>query len=50
MLLKPWVGDPGHPVSTSERLEELLPDALLEPMARPDDIRALGSRIVEFLR
>ncbi|RIX28130.1 alpha/beta hydrolase [Amnibacterium setariae] len=50
VLLKPWVGDPGHPVSTSERLEELLPDALLEPMARPDDIRALGGRIADFLR
>ncbi|MGT2426841.1 alpha/beta fold hydrolase [Amnibacterium kyonggiense] len=49
VLLKPWVGDPGHPVSTSERLHELLPDSTLEVMAAPEDVRALGARVAAFL-
>ena len=49
VLLKPWVGDPGHPVSTSELLHGLLPDSTLEIMRTPDDIRALGGRVADFL-
>ncbi|GAA2754345.1 alpha/beta fold hydrolase [Amnibacterium kyonggiense] len=49
VLLKPWVGDPGHPVSTSERLHELLPESTLEVMAAPEDVRALGERVAGFL-
>jgi pimeloyl-ACP methyl ester carboxylesterase len=50
VLLRPWAGDPGHPVSTSERLHELLPDSTLEVMSAPDDLRGLGARVVDFLR
>jgi 3-oxoadipate enol-lactonase len=50
VLLRPWVGDPGHPVSTSERLHELLPDSTLEVMSTPEDLRGLGDRIAAFLR
>lgn len=49
VLLRPWVGDPGHPVSTAERLAELLPDATLEVMCTADDLRGLGARIAAFL-
>jgi pimeloyl-ACP methyl ester carboxylesterase len=49
VLLRPWAGDPGHPVSTSERLQELLPDSTLEVMSTPDDLRGLGARAAEFL-
>jgi pimeloyl-ACP methyl ester carboxylesterase len=49
VLLRPWVGDPGHPVSTSDRLLELLPDAVLELMSTPDDLRGLGARAADFL-
>ena len=49
VLLRPWVGDPGHPVSTSELLQGLLPNALLEPNETPDDLRAQGARIADFL-
>jgi pimeloyl-ACP methyl ester carboxylesterase len=49
VLLRPWVDDPGHPVSTSERLHELLPDSTLEVMSTPDDLRALGARAAGFL-
>lgn len=48
VLLRPWVGDPGHPVSTSERLHELLPNSTLEVQRTPDDLRGLGARIVDF--
>lgn len=50
VLLRPWAGDPGHPVSTSERLHELLPDSTLEVMRTPDDLRGLGARVADFLR
>jgi pimeloyl-ACP methyl ester carboxylesterase len=49
VLLGPWSGDPGHPVSTSERLHELLPDSTLEITSTPDDLRALGERVAHFL-
>ncbi|MDO7880780.1 alpha/beta fold hydrolase [Salinibacterium soli] len=48
VLLRPWVGDPGHPVSTAERLHELLPNSTLEVQRTPDDLRGLGARIVDF--
>lgn len=50
VLLAPWVGDPGHPVPTSERLHELLPDSTLEVLSTPDALRALGDRAAAFLR
>lgn len=49
VLLRPWVGDPGHPVSTSELLLDLLPHAVLEANATPGDLRAQGARIADFL-
>ncbi len=49
VLLLPWIGDPGHPMSTAERLAELLPDAELAPMRTGDDLRRAGSRAAAFL-
>jgi pimeloyl-ACP methyl ester carboxylesterase len=49
VLLRPWAGDPGHPVSTSELLHGLLPDSALEVMSTPDDLRSLGARVADFL-
>jgi 3-oxoadipate enol-lactonase len=49
VLLRPWVGDPGHPVSTSELLHGLLPDSTLEVMSTPADLRGLGARVAGFL-
>jgi pimeloyl-ACP methyl ester carboxylesterase len=48
VLLRPWTDDPGHPVSTAERLHELLPDSVLEVQQTPDDLRGLGARLVGF--
>lgn len=48
VLLRPWVGDPAHPLSTSELLHDLLPESALEPMETPDDVRAVGGRVAEF--
>ncbi|MBW4042555.1 MAG: alpha/beta hydrolase [Acidobacteria bacterium] len=50
VLLRPWAGDPGHPVSTAELLHEQLPGSVLEVMSTPDDLRGLGARIADFLR
>ncbi|MFD1713296.1 alpha/beta fold hydrolase [Amnibacterium flavum] len=48
-LLLPWTTDPGHPVSTAERLAELLPDAVLEIADEPDEVRGWGQRAAAFL-
>ncbi len=48
VLIRPWTDDPAHPLATSERLHELLPDSMLETQRMPDDLRALGSRLAEF--
>jgi hypothetical protein len=48
VLLRPWIDDPAHPLSTAELLHDLLPGSALEVMATPDDVRALGGRLVEF--
>jgi pimeloyl-ACP methyl ester carboxylesterase len=48
VLLRPWIGDPSHPLATSERLHELLSNSTLEIQHTPDDLRALGTRIRTF--
>ncbi|PZE24390.1 alpha/beta fold hydrolase [Curtobacterium sp. MCBD17_028] len=48
-LLLPWATDSGHPVSTAERLAELLPSATLEVAETPDTIRGWGVRAAAFL-
>lgn len=49
VLLRPWADDPGHPVSTSERLAELLPHAALRVTRTPAQLRALGGDVAAFL-
>jgi len=49
VLLRPWADDPGHPVSTSERLAALLPAATLRVTRTPDELRALGGDVAAFL-
>ena len=48
-LLLPWTDDPGHPVSTSQRLAELLPHAELEVTTSAEQLRAVGARVAAFL-
>jgi 3-oxoadipate enol-lactonase len=48
-LLLPWAGDPGHPLSTAQRLHELIPDSLLEPAERGADVDAWPDRVAAFL-
>jgi len=45
-----WDTDPGHPVSTAERLVELLPDAELHVATNVDEIRAWPQMTADFLR
>jgi 3-oxoadipate enol-lactonase len=48
-LVLAWASDPGHPVSTAERLIELIPDSRLHVSETSDDIRTWGTRAAEFL-
>lgn len=49
VLLLPWIGDPGHPMSTAERLAELLPHARLAPMRTVGDLLGAGAQAAAFL-
>jgi 3-oxoadipate enol-lactonase len=48
-LLLAWETDPGHPVSTAERLAELLPDAELHVADRLSDLASWTARLEAFL-
>jgi pimeloyl-ACP methyl ester carboxylesterase len=48
-LVLAWAGDPGHPVSTAERLVELLPDAELHVATRIRDVLGWPTRVAAFL-
>lgn len=48
-LILAWSGDPTHPVSTAERLAELLPDAELHVAKQLDDIAEWAERVRSFL-
>ncbi len=47
-LLLAWEGDDGHPLSTAERLAELLPDATLAVARRLQDIGGWPGLVAEF--
>ena len=47
-LILSWATDPGHPVSTGERLAELLPSATLHISETAEDIRTWATRAVTF--
>ncbi len=49
-LLLAWDGDPGHPVSTAERLHELIPDSALHVARTPAELRTWSDRTADFLR
>jgi pimeloyl-ACP methyl ester carboxylesterase len=48
-LLLPWVGDAGHPMSTSERLLELLPNVQIHVAHQLRDVGTWTDRIDNFL-
>lgn len=48
-LILAWAGDPGHPVSTSEKLVALLPDAELHVAQSPEDVEGWVDLADEFL-
>jgi pimeloyl-ACP methyl ester carboxylesterase len=49
-LILAWTGDPGHPVQTAARLQELMPHADLALAATPDGLAAWTGRIDRFVR
>jgi pimeloyl-ACP methyl ester carboxylesterase len=49
VLILAWAGDPGHPVSTAERLAALLPDTRLEIATSTADLRSWGGAAAAFL-
>ena len=48
-LVLAWVGDPGHPESTAERLHELLPNSELLVARKLDDLFTWSATIADFL-
>lgn len=48
-LILAWEQDPGHPVSTAEKLNELLPNAQLHIAADYADVTTWGERATAFL-
>jgi pimeloyl-ACP methyl ester carboxylesterase len=48
-LILAWDTDPGHPVSTAERLHELLPVSELHVATTLDAVREWPERIAGFL-
>lgn len=49
VLLLPWAGDPGHPLSTAERLHDVLPDSHLFVAEHAADADTWPDRIADFL-
>lgn len=49
-LILAWDTDPLHPVSTAERLRELIPGSELHVSTSVDDIKTWTGRITDFLR
>jgi 3-oxoadipate enol-lactonase len=49
-LILAWAGDPGHPVSTSEKLAAAIRGSELHVSDTADGIRTWGSRAADFLR
>ncbi len=49
-LILAWVGDPSHPLETTQRLQELLPDSRVSIAHTPDDVRAWPSLLSDHLR
>jgi pimeloyl-ACP methyl ester carboxylesterase len=47
-LLLAWEGDDGHPLSTAERLAELIPGAALSVAKRLPDLAGWPKRVAEF--
>ena len=48
-LILAWTGDPGHPVSTAEALDELLPDTRLHLASTADELAGWSGLMREFL-
>lgn len=49
VLLLPWAGDPGHPLSTAEKLHDLLPDSRLEVAEHAADADTWPELVAAFL-
>ena len=48
-LILAWTGDPGHPMATAERLQELLPHAQLHAASTLEQLDAFTDITIDFL-
>jgi 3-oxoadipate enol-lactonase len=48
-LILAWAGDPGHPISTAQRLAEILPSAQLLIAETPEQLHTWAQSVVDFL-
>jgi 3-oxoadipate enol-lactonase len=49
-LILAWTGDPGHPMATAARLQELMPHAELAVATTPAGLETWTGRVVSWLR
>jgi pimeloyl-ACP methyl ester carboxylesterase len=49
-LILAWTGDPGHPVSSAERLGELIVDSTVSIASTSNELAGWTRRVVDFLR
>ena len=49
-LVLAWSDDAGHPISTAERLADLLPQARLSVATSPEEVAGWAGQMAEFLR
>ncbi|SFM82824.1 hypothetical protein SAMN05421805_1011677 [Saccharopolyspora antimicrobica] len=47
-LILAWDTDPLHPVSTAERLHELLPNSALHVSKTAEDVKSWTNRVIQF--
>jgi 3-oxoadipate enol-lactonase len=47
-LILAWTGDPGHPVSTAEKLAELIPNSELHIISKMNEVPEWTQRVLKF--
>jgi pimeloyl-ACP methyl ester carboxylesterase len=47
-LILAWTGDPGHPISSAEKLAELLPNSELHVVSKMSEVAEWTQRVLKF--
>ena len=49
-LILAWSGDPGHPTTTAEQLDDLIADSRLHVASTAEELDTWTDRIIEFIQ